>query len=215
MSDIGLTPVGSATLIHNYDSFVLRKPARDALTSIGDRDLRELMRDYFLDQRFRRDVFISGGQRLDEKEQRRRLLDSTFCLTRPERSVAYEISTSAGDLRFDNPFARGVVAGLARGPKRFSEIPEDPGAIRNLLANLLVLCAARVVRPAEGGTASVKALNEAILGRLDGPERLTYLALPCGTAINVEANLLRKLRDKTDTEESYPGWKDFLELCDY
>jgi hypothetical protein len=56
MAAIGLSPIGSATLRDNFDSFVLRAKAREALEAIADPDRRALARDYFMFQRFRRDV---------------------------------------------------------------------------------------------------------------------------------------------------------------
>jgi len=212
MAEIGLTPVGSATLIQNYDSFVLPKAARDALAGIGDGDLREVTRDFLLNQSFRRDVFVLNGHRLDGEEQRQRLLNSTFCLSRPPSAVDYEVSTTAGQLRFDNPFTRRIVARLAGGPRRLGDIAIRDEEIGNLIANALVLCAARMVRPVEGADAPVKKLNETILRRLGGAEELRHLALPCGTALRLDPNLMRALGDKPGIDESLTAWRDFLRL---
>src|SRR5262249_35768361 len=78
MRSIGLVPVGSATLIENYDSFVLGQAARRTLAAIADLDARELARDFLIDQFFRRDVFVRRGRVLDETERRSQLLDSSF-----------------------------------------------------------------------------------------------------------------------------------------
>src|SRR5262249_41620823 len=80
LATIGLEPVGSATLVENHDAFVLGKAAREALAAIGDKDVRELARDFLVDQFFRCDVFVRDGKRLDEDEQRRRLLANVFAL---------------------------------------------------------------------------------------------------------------------------------------
>jgi hypothetical protein len=53
MADIGLLPAGSATVGDNFDNFVLRASEREALADVADPDLRELIRDFFLNQRFR------------------------------------------------------------------------------------------------------------------------------------------------------------------
>src|SRR5262249_36857718 len=102
MATIGLTPVGSATLAENHDSFVLGSAAREALAAIGDDDVRELARDFLIDQFFRRDVFVREAERLDESEQRKRLLAGAFALTRPAGQVEYTLRTAAGRLSFDN-----------------------------------------------------------------------------------------------------------------
>jgi hypothetical protein len=65
--------------------------------------------------------------------------------------------------------------------------------------------------PAEPGHASVADLNRALCARVDGPEEIRWLALPCGTAVAVEPVLLRDLRDGRPIDDKcLPGWREFL-----
>ena len=65
--------------------------------------------------------------------------------------------------------------------------------------------------PVEPGGEPVAKLNRAIWRRLDGPEEICWLALPCGTALETDSGLLRLLRDDmTIDDERYAGWRDFL-----
>src|SRR5215471_5796060 len=77
LATIGLEPAGSATLNENFDWMVLGEGARQTLATIAEPDARELVRDYYLDQRFRRDVFARGNRRLKPGEQAARLAAST------------------------------------------------------------------------------------------------------------------------------------------
>jgi SAM-dependent methyltransferase len=214
MASIGLVPVGSATFIENYDEYVLHAKARELLASITDVDVRELVRDYFIDQTFRRDVFVRRGRRLDERTARRRLLDSTFALTRPAALVKYVGRTPAGQLRFDNDAAHAVVAGLARGPRRLAEVAATSKlAQQDILANALVLCAAGALRPVEPHGASVHALNQTVLGRLGGHEELGCFGLSCGTALSLDRALMKLLRTKGNLERGgFAGWRDYLDV---
>ena len=186
LAPIGLTPAGSATLMENYDSFVLGRAARDLLAAIEDPNVRELARDFFIDQFFRRDVFVRGGRRLHEDERRAGLLDSAWFLACPAESVEYHVATPAGRLSFDNATARHIVRALAAGPQRLTGIAESiaPG---DLLANALVLSAAGVVWPVEKSRVSVDRINDAIRRRAGGPEEIRYRAQPFGTAITARA----------------------------
>jgi hypothetical protein len=198
MASIGLTPVGSATLIENFDSLVLGRGSRKLLAAISDADVRELARDFLINQFFRCDVFTRAGRRMKENERRDRLCASTFALARPRRAIKYTMASPAGRLKFSNPAARGIVSALSAGPASLAEIIAKsalPG--QDVLANLLVLCAAGAVWPVEQRRTSVSALNEAIRRHLGGPEELLYLALPCGTALAVDDVLLRLLRGGT------------------
>jgi hypothetical protein len=201
MATIGLEPVGSATLSENLDWMMLDEAARRALGAITDPDARELVRDFYLDQRFRCDVFARGNRRLGRGERAGRLHSSTFALARPVPAIRYKTTTPAGPFAYDSPAASAVIAALAAGQ------PATTGDLRTLLT----LSAAGDIMPAEPGCASVADLNRALCGRVDGPEEIHWLALPCGTAVAVEPGLQRALRDVRPVDDNcFPGWREFL-----
>jgi SAM-dependent methyltransferase len=207
MAAIGLAPVGSATLVENLDRLVLSETATEILATIADPDTRELVRDFFLDQRLRCDVFDRGNRRLDAQERTSRLLASTFALARPAATVRYTITTPAGERAHDNPSARKIVAALAAGPRSLAGFAPAP----DLLDNLMNLCGAGAAMPVEPGREPVAKLNRAIWRRLDGDEEIGWLALPCGTSLETDRNLLLLLRDGAAIDNNrYPGWTDFL-----
>jgi hypothetical protein len=180
---------------------VLGETACQTLAAITDPDARELVRDYYLDQRFRCDVFARGNPQLGFGERADRLHSSTFVLARPVPAIRYTTTTSAGPFAYDSPAARAVVAALAAG---------RPASIGDL-TTLLTLCAAGDIMPAEPGHAAVANLNRVLCGRVDGPEEIRWLALPCGTAVEVDPELLRALRDGQSIDDKrFPGWRDFL-----
>ncbi len=69
LASIGLRPAGSATLVQNYDRFMLGRAARGILAGIDDPDARELARDVFINQSFRRDVYIRGGSQSPNRNE--------------------------------------------------------------------------------------------------------------------------------------------------
>jgi SAM-dependent methyltransferase len=201
LATIGLEPVGSATLSENFDWMVLDEAARRTLAAIAAPDARELVRDYYLDQRFRRDVFARGNRRIEPGERAERLTTSTFALARPLPAISYEATTPAGSFGYDSPGARAIVAALAEGrPARTSDRQA-----------LLTVCAAGDIMPAEPEHAFVGDLNRVLSRRVDGPEEIRWLALPCGSAVEVDPSLLRALRDGIPIDEGrFPGWRHFL-----
>jgi len=211
MATLGLAPVGSATLIENFDSLVLGRDARKALAAISENDVRELARDFLITQSFRSDVFVRAGRRLNEDERYQRLRATTFALARPRRAIKYSMATPAGRLRYGNAAARDIVSVLSAGPASLAEITaKSTLAGQDLLANVLVLCAADAVWPVESRRVSVSAVNEAILRRLGGCGEVLYLALPCGTAVAMDDALLL-LRGGRGTGAGKLGdWQDFL-----
>jgi SAM-dependent methyltransferase len=201
MAEIGFEPIGSATLSENFDWMVLHQTARRMLATITEPDARELVRDYYLDQRFRRDVFARENRRLGPEERGERLLSSTFMLARPVPEIRYTTTTPAGSFAYDSPAARAIIAALAAG---------RPAGAKYLDA-FLTLCAAGDVIPAEPGRRSVANLNRVLCARVDGAEEIRWLALPCGTAVEVDPGLLRALRDgRSIDDDRFPGWRHFL-----
>jgi hypothetical protein len=88
-------------------------------------------------------------------------------------------------------------------------VPESASAA--VLEAVLTLCAAGDVMPVEPPHASPAELNRILCGRVDGPEEIRWLALPCGTAVEVDQGLLRVLRDGKEIDDSrFPGWRGFL-----
>jgi SAM-dependent methyltransferase len=178
LAQAGLKPVGSATLVENYDKFVLGRPARQLLATIEDPDARELARDFMIDQFFRRDVFVRAGRVLDASERRRRLMNSAFWLSDPAGEVKYHLATPAGRLTFDNPAARHIVECLAAGPRRLADLPKNAAISESdLLANALALSAALTIWPVEPDHVPVDNINRALEGR--------YHVIGCGTAVRV------------------------------
>jgi SAM-dependent methyltransferase len=206
MATIGLKPVGSTTLSENFDWMLLDETARGALSGIEDSDARELVRDYYLDQRFRSDVFGRTNRRLEPGERTMRLLSSAFALARPVPDIRYTMRTPGGLVGGDSPAARKIVGALAAGPRSMMGLlaAED-------LSTVLDLCAIGDIIPVEAQNAKVADLNCALCARVDGPDEIRWLALPCGTAVEIDPWLIRQLRDGAEIDDKrFPSWRDFL-----
>jgi hypothetical protein len=210
MAAIGLAAVGSATLIENFDSFVLGSAAREVLSTISDVDVREFARDFLIDQFFRRDVFVRDVKRLDGEKQRERLMAATFALLRPAAMIEYVTSTPAGRLTFDSEVARRIVAVLAAGPSRLAPTVADTATEQDVLASALALAAAGMIAPVETDHAEVGHFNR--VARLSGPEKARQVALPCGTAISLAPELERLIceADTTPPDDKLTAWRDFF-----
>jgi SAM-dependent methyltransferase len=212
MAKIGLQPVGSATLLENYDRFVLGKAAREILSSISDPDARELARDFLIDQFFRRDLFVRQGRRLSDRARRGRLRSSYFALAQPSGKVKYALATPAGRLHFDKPVARRIVAALAHRPGKLAEIiaPHEHDA-DDMLSSALLLVTTGALVPIEAEPVSTASLERAILRRLGGPEEILWLPLPYGTAVAPPRALLQLRRDgKAVAKRNLADWGNFL-----
>jgi len=211
MKTIGLMPIGSATFLENLDATVLDAKGREMLADIADDDLRELVRDFYRDQRFRCDVFARGNRQLDDDERRRRLSTSCFALARPESEIRFTTMIPGGQITYDDPVTRAIVAALAAGARSLADIVAEADKAQDPLNAMLMLCAGGDAMPAEGARAVVDSINQALFHRLGGPEEIRWLALPCGTAVELDPGLMRVLRDGAQIDDdSFPGWRNFL-----
>src|SRR4051794_16283507 len=211
LKEIGLVPVGSALLVENFDGWVLGRRARGLVAGIADPDRREMVRDFCIDQRFRCDVFARDASPLTASQQRERLMSSGLALVRPPAAITYEMPTQAGRVRYDNPAARAIIASLMSGVRRLADIPSGFAAARDLTANMLVLCAAGDVRPTETTRTPVGPLNRALRRRLGKAEEVPAVALPCGTALDIDQDIVRLLSG-ADAGGMSADWREFLEL---
>jgi SAM-dependent methyltransferase len=212
MATIGLAPAGTATLIDNFDSFVLRRAERELLAEFADSEAYELVRDFLLHERFRKDVYTRDGVDFTDERRRHRLLATRYALLQPAADVDYNAKVEgAGTLRFDNEAARAVVAALAAGPRRLADIAADGIAGQDLMANMLTLCCAGIAAPVEPLDTPVDAVNRAICARRDGEEPIECLALRCSTAIRAGSRLLQACCGAgTAEDQQMAGWLDYL-----
>lgn len=207
MAEIGLVPAGSATLVENFDRWTLSRRGQRLVASEEDPDQRELLRDFLIDQRFRCDVFTRDARRLDAAAQRQRLAETDLALLKPASAIEYATPVPAGRLTYDNQAARAIVAGLAAGAKSLAAIAQGGVTPQDLIANTLALAVAGDIRPAEKRRAPVATLNRVLRRRLGGPEEIPVLALPCGTAIDLDPELLGLMQ-----ADHSSAWRDFLAL---
>jgi hypothetical protein len=211
MARIGLAPAGSAAIVDNFDDFVLGKAAKRALAPVSDPDLRELVRDYLTNASFRRDVYVRGGTALSDAERRRRLLATTFAAPRPRAKARFALKTAAGDIRFDNPTARGMLNRLAKGPATLVELIGRGADADDVLANAMILASAQQIWPVEPGRADVSALNRVVLDRLGSPGEMRLAALACGTAAPLSGPVLADLKaGATSAKGASPAWRAWL-----
>ncbi|HZF33782.1 MAG TPA: class I SAM-dependent methyltransferase [Candidatus Angelobacter sp.] len=197
-----LTYVGSATLIENHRSVLMGQQAAALLAKQPTRERQELLKDFVINQRFRRDVFAKSIPNLPAAEANRELERVAIGLYKPPTDIAFQIKSPAGEFKFDNQVVRAVVANLADGPLTFAELPERPAlkgspkaeivkAAHTLLAagQAIVFASAdrRQALPADARRFNLPtALNRALAtGAWEHPQRATLASPVAGTGYSL------------------------------
>jgi hypothetical protein len=189
IAGIGLAPVGSATIRENVDAFTLDRPARELVAAAGDPDLRELLRDYLLMKRFRRDVFGRDVPALTEAETRQHIMEMRFMLP--------PVSNEAMEIPFNHPAAQAVLERLKTGPATLSDLVAAGHAVDALVTQVIALAAAVRIWPvaAEVDPTGIARINTALRRRVDTPDEIAFAVLDVGTAIALDPPALEKFRD--------------------
>ncbi len=173
LAEAKLTYAASANLLEHIDVLNFSAEAKKLLDGIDHPILRESVRDYVLNQQFRRDLYVKGARKLYPVERRERLLRQRFVLTVADRDVPSKVKVAAGEATLQENIYGAVVEVLAEDDRRAKSAGElarsprlkhlQPGQIVDALA---VLVGAGSVHPAQEGEPAVKARTDALNAHL-------------------------------------------------
>ncbi len=167
------------------------------LGSIQNVSERETLRDFILNQRFRRDIFVKGALPLSALEAARKWDSARFALTTPRPDIPMKIAGKVGEVKLKEEIYAPILDVLAEGPRTTRELAEDARTAslgRSVLQQALgILVGANHVQPVldRAGEAdrlpSVRAFNSAVLEKSRSHRHLLYLASAVtGSGLNVE-----------------------------
>lgn len=196
LTESKLTFATSADIDDQFYNFKLDDEQLKFLSEISDRTLRETIRDFLFNSRFRRDIFVKGVVKVSALEQVELLGDLRFTLIVSPEEIEYEIELIGRPIKLDESIYKPIVAALANSPKTLKELMKRPTLIKVDFASILqaieILMATYRVAPALPETEenkrkqTVKALNSAILKRARFGADTQVLASPItGSGIDV------------------------------
>lgn len=188
----------SATPLDMVEAVNLTHDGQAFLAGIEHPLLREQVRDYFVNQQFRKDIFVRGAIRLSPTEQRQRLLNTRLALVRPVESISFKVNGALGAATLQEPIYRPILEQLAENhytPKQILEIAQrNPGMTwAQLMQAVAVLVGMGAAAPCQDEP-SVKlvnkrctALNKSLFERAKVSGEISWLASPvlgAGVAAN-------------------------------
>lgn len=171
------------------DTINLTAEAIAFLNAIAHPVLREQIRDYFVNQQFRKDLYQRGIRRLVAAELHEKMLQTRIVLARPIDTIPMTVHGGQGDARLQDAIFRPLLDILAAqdyAPKSFGEVlqclPEL--SLPQLTMAGAVLIGAGHAEPCQSETSvqtvrnRCAALNQRLLDRARTHDDVNYLASP-------------------------------------
>jgi hypothetical protein len=161
--------------------------------------MRETTRDYFINQQFRRDLFVKGPRTIAPYDLGKRIDKARFIMMGNPDNRPTKIKMAAGEATLRDAVYKPVVDSLAKAPNSTATVGEllassEIGSLnrRQVWDALLVLTEAGFVAPAsqsitpEADENAASALNEELLERAEATAGVGFLASAClGSAVSV------------------------------
>jgi SAM-dependent methyltransferase len=185
---------GSSTMAESLPVLLGYEPFKSLLEKLPTPSGRELVKDFLLDTRYRRDVFVRGGKRLAGDNRDMVMNGLAFAAEHPAAEARYEQRMPFGDMKFDNPHARGLVETLEGGPRTLGELvtrAHDGGVdAQAVVANVHALLLTGQIRPVYRGTPEAakgaRLMADAVRARAtDAASAIGFLPSPYGTAFHI------------------------------
>lgn len=189
-----LSFVASANITDLIDVVNLTQAAQQKLNTISDPIYREVVRDYFLNTQFRRDIFARGKLPLTPQQQTEQFKQTRFVMAVPRSKIQLKQQFPLGEVTLEESVYSPVCDVLASGIFTLGQLQTHELTshipLNNLFQILLVLSALGYVYPAVDQQTLQKrkpftdAFNIAVMTRTLSSNDYNYLAAPLiGTGI--------------------------------
>jgi SAM-dependent methyltransferase len=204
LEDAKLDFVGSANLLDHVEAVNLSEAGQKLLSGISHPILRQSVRDYLVNQQFRRDIFAKGSRRLSALEQAEAFRQQPFVLLTARSDIPMKVAGSLGEATLDESFYRPLIESFANegfAPKTLGQVAAQHPKLAsrpftNLIQAALVLTGAGHLHPAQvpsrKAQARSPALNRRLCERARGSDTFTFLASPVtggGVPVNRQQQL--------------------------
>jgi SAM-dependent methyltransferase len=191
LSDAKLGYAAPANVLDQIDAFNLTAQQIELMGSLPAGDLRETVRDYLINQQFRRDLFTRGARRLSLLERLERLNEVSVALTSRPEDTALEINTVLGKIGLREDIYAPLIAAMADdkgSPKTIGQLARRP-KLANIETGVLIEGVAVLIGGGRAHIAKSEAeiavtaprtrrLNAHLIARARSSDDITHLASP-------------------------------------
>jgi hypothetical protein len=173
----------------HVEAINLSETARKLLAEINQPLLYQSVRDYFVNQQFRRDIFVKGARRLTPLERREAIHHQEFVLVTNPDAITMKVTGSLGEATLQEKIYGPIIEVLAEenlSAKTLAQIAANRKLSSIKLSEvgqaILVLMGAGHLHPAQQPTTRTKAccvaLNKYLYDRARSSGAVSYLASP-------------------------------------
>jgi SAM-dependent methyltransferase len=180
--------VGSANLLDHVDAVNFTAPQKAIMDEVADPVLRETVRDYIVNQQFRRDVFAKGAVAAPPSVTRETWLDTRFALTVLRADASMKVRGGIGEADLHADVYGPILDTLAAGPVTLRQMlaSADVAALgwNRVLEALVILMGSGQLQPCLPAKTDAKrakhakAFNLAVMRRARDGTELQQLASP-------------------------------------
>ena len=145
MESAKLTYACSASYFENIDQVNLTAEQQKFISEINDPTLKHTVRDFMINQQFRKDYWVKGSRSLNEHEQIQCLLEQRFVMTKNKQDVVLKVKGHRGESTLSEVVYRPIIELMSDYKFRSawqiqSEISGASINSRQLMQALLILC---------------------------------------------------------------------------
>ena len=189
MAGAKLTFLGSANPLDHVDAVNFTPDQKAIVDGVTDPVLRETLRDYVVNQQFRRDVFAKGAIALPDSQRRDAWLDQRFALSVHRPDAALKIRGGIGEADLHADVYGPILDHLAQGPATLRQLIDGQPAVAalgwpRLTEAMVILVGSGQVQPCLPARTDAKrqkparAFNAAVIRRARDTPDLQQLASP-------------------------------------
>ena len=117
MSTAKLSYVGSTQIIENFDKYLFSPAILSQINQVENLTYKETLKDYTLNQHFRRDVFVRGITRFSLDEQIDCYANPPFALFLPRHLCKLRVKLPIGEVVLNASFYNPILDAISEKPK--------------------------------------------------------------------------------------------------
>ena len=187
LGEAKLTFAATATILEQIDAINLTAEQQQLLAGIPEISYRETLRDYIVNQQFRRDIFAKGISTLRQTEVLSAWEQFSFVLSVDVTEVPRTVKGNLGEGNLQPEIYDPIVGRLAAGPVSWTELVQVPEIAAlgypRIMQAMAIMIGCNVVQPCLAGDMAVRraqadAFNLAVMERARFSNDIVYLASP-------------------------------------